>query len=225
MAGMAGLELLQESIEITEEAIRRQILEVRSKYCESILELLAGAGELYHGDLADKLEISPSGLNAIIKKMQAGSIPIVETIQVGKYKIYKLSDEVKDYIQKRRVSKTNERIEGKGTCKDLFVCLQHFVASAGSEWRDQLNLLLQGKGIELDRQVQKDFQELMESVVVAADKGECEYDEFKSLLGNEILEHLLKRYLNERTECNRILQEIDQESNGKRMRQILKTML
>ena len=220
-----NLEVLHEPAVITEEAIRRQLLEVRSKYCEPILELLAEAGELYHGDLADKLKISPSGLNAIIKKMQAGSLPIVETIQVGKYKIYTLSDEVKDYIQKKNVAKVDRTVRENETCKDLFVCLQHFVDSAGKEWREQLNVLLQGKGTELGVNVKADFRELIESVVVAADENEKEYEEFKTLLGNEILVFLLNRYLDERAECDRILWEIEQQGNGKRMREILKTML
>lgn len=220
-----NLEVFHEPVEITEEAIRRQILEVRSKYCEPILELLADAGKLYHGDLADKLKISPSGLNAIIKKMQAGSIPIVDTIQVGKYKIYTLSDEVKDYIQKKNVVKVKEVAREKEVCEDLFVCLQHFVDSAGNRWREQLNVLLQGKGTELEEHVKEDFWALIESVVKTADEDESEYEEFKAFLGNEILVFLLNRYLDERAECDRILWEIEQQGNGKRMREILKTML
>ena len=85
-----------------EDPIKRQIIGIRSKYSERILELLAQEGELYHGDLSEKLNMSPSGLNAIIRKMQECDPPIIEIMQIGKYKIYTLPAAVKEYIENKK---------------------------------------------------------------------------------------------------------------------------
>ena len=76
--------------------IQQQIIQSRTKYCEPILKLLFQEGELYHGDLADKLKVSPSGLNNVIKKIMETNPPLIIVNQIGKYKIYTLPDYVKE---------------------------------------------------------------------------------------------------------------------------------
>ena len=49
------------------EAIAQAINSIRSKYGIRILKLLYREGIMYHGDLAGRLEISPSALNAVIR--------------------------------------------------------------------------------------------------------------------------------------------------------------
>lgn len=123
-----------------DDSIRKQIMGIRSKYCERILELLAVEGELYHGDLSEKLNMSPSGLSVIIKKMQDCDPPIIEIMQIGKYKIYTLPPKVKEYIEANLMEKKRNEKDAKAGREneqdvvgedDILLCMQHFVEKAG----------------------------------------------------------------------------------------------
>lgn len=199
------------------EQIHRQILQVRSKYCEPILKLLFQEEELYHGDLADKLKLSPSGLNAIIKKMIDQTPPIIDVTQFGKYTIYTLPDRVRRYM------------EGRGGCKEVKVsdkeeygvnvllALQHFVASAGADWRDELNLLLQKRDQESGVEDKKCFTELIERVKEAKQYDGKAYDELRKVIQNDILWYLLDGYVDDLEECEQIMEEIRQRKNGEKL--------
>lgn len=201
----------------TEEAIRQQILQVRSKYCEPILELLFQEGELYHGDLADKLELSPSGLNAIIKKMVESTPPIIEMMQIGKYKIYSLPDAVRRYMDNRNQPRESPKADHRMSGGNLLLSLQHFIEIVNGNWKDELNLLLQGENAEVEDNVRKSFQELMELVRQAEKYDRTGYEQLKKVMGNDVLSFLLDEYMEEIRECNMIMEEIRQRENGEKL--------
>ena len=168
-----------------DDTIRKQIIGIRSKYCEPILELLAAEGELYHGDLAEKLNMSPSGLNVIIKKMLECDPPIIEVMQIGKYKIYTIPSAVKEYIENRNSMK-KKAVDSEND-ENILLCLQHFVEKAGEKWKDIFNLLLQGVEDGIDDSVKEHFARLMRNIVEASKYNEGEMREVNRFLHNDVL--------------------------------------
>lgn len=200
-----------------EEEIRQQILQVRSKYCESILELLFQEGELYHGDLADKMKLSPSGLNSIIKKMQEGDTPIINMMQIGKYKIYTLPDEVRKYMEKKSHPKQSKGVDSPKSSRNLLLYLQQFVEKADYNWREIMNQLLQGDEEEISEGIRNSFHDLMTQVQWAEENDEDSFAEIKKVIKNDVLIYLLEEYLDEIRECEMIREEILSRKNGKRL--------
>ena len=207
-----------------DDSIRKQIIAIRSKYCEPILEILAKEGELYHGDLAEKLNMSPSGLNVIIKKMLECDPPIIEVMQIGKYKIYTLPPSVKEYIENKFEKNANDwRKDNAGAdnvfdeTENIMLTLQHFSEKAGEHWRDQLNLLLQGKDDIVDAETAEQYRRLMKKIVYASKYNEDELQQLKKFLNNEVLEYLVQSYLDELKECEELLTEISYRENGKNL--------
>lgn len=205
------------TLEMEDEEIRQQILQVRSKYSEPILELLFREGELYHGDLADKLNLSPSGLNAIIKKMMEGTKPIIDMMQIGKYKIYTLPDAVRRYMERKIQPEETQETTDKVYEGNSVLVLQHFVEKAGKNWRDVLNTLLQGKYAEDEEDVKRFFVELTRQARLEKEYDVESYKELKNMLNNEILERLLDEYIDELKECDYIMEEIRQRENGNKL--------
>lgn len=207
-----------------DDSIRKQIIGIRSKYCEPILEILAKEGELYHGDLAEKLNMSPSGLNGIIKKMLECNPPIIEVMEIGKYKIYTLPPSVKEYIENKFDKDANNlRKDNAGTAnvfdetESIMLTLQHFSEKAGRQWRDKLNLLLQGKDDDIDAETAEQYRRLMKKIVYASKYNEDEFQQLKNFLHNEVLEYLVQSYLDELKECEELLTEISYRENGKNL--------
>lgn len=209
-----------------DDSIRKQIISIRSKYCERILELLAREGELYHGDLSDRLNMAPSGLNSIIKKMQECDPPIIEIMQIGKYKIYTLPANVKEYMEMNLMEKKrNEKdaAAGRENAQDsieegnVLLCMQHFVEKAGGQWRDVFNQLLRDIPCDVDIETRKQFDRLMELIVDAAKYKEEDLDELNRFIHNEVLEYLIQDYLNEIEECEKILDEIRHRPGGEKL--------
>lgn len=209
-----------------DDSIRKQIIGIRSKYCERILELLAREGELYHGDLSEKLNMSPSGLSVIIKKMQECDPPIIEIMQIGKYKIYTLPQNVKEYIEmnlmeKRRTAKDlmaeRENAQDSLDEDDILLCMQHFVDKAGERWRDIFNQLLRDVPCDIDKETRNQFDRLMGIIIDAAKYKEEDIDELKRFINNDVLEYLLQDYLNEIEECEKFLSEIRKREGGEKL--------
>lgn len=85
------------------EIIEKAICQLRTKYTDKILLYLYKEGKCYHGDLAAKkdIQLSSSGLTAVIKKICTCQIPLIEIMKKGKFKIYSLTDAGKIYVEER----------------------------------------------------------------------------------------------------------------------------
>lgn len=99
MAGSNKLQTQLPSIDAIEKAVCR----LQTKYTDKILLYLYKEGKCYHRDLAANpdIQLSSSGLTAVIKKICACSIPLIETIKTGKFKIYYLTEAGKLYVKER----------------------------------------------------------------------------------------------------------------------------
>lgn len=194
----------RENVQKTDDnLIRNQIIQTRSKYCEPVLELLADEGELYHGDLAEKMNLSPSGLNAIIKKMQETEIPIINTTQIGKYKIYSLPDNVRNFMLKKSgtqvqdepAEKTGPKTADTAESPDIILHLQHFAESAGENWKDSLNLLFRGVVEDIPAEVKEAFTVFTETLSISYMEEPESLDDLKRLFHNEVLVLCMEDYL------------------------------
>lgn len=194
----------QKNMQRTDDSmIRNQIIQTRSKYCEPVLELLASEGELYHGDLAEKLNLSPSGLNAIIKKMQETEPQIIKTTQIGKYKIYSLPDNVRDFMLKKDGAQVPDEPEEKAVRQttdvvkkqDIFLCLQHFAELAGKKWKDDLNLLFRGIEENISSDVKREFEFFTEALSVSYAEDMESVNDLKRIFNNEVLVFFMEDYM------------------------------
>lgn len=204
----------------TDYDIQRQINNVRSKYCEPVLNMLE-EGSLYHGDLAEKLNLSPSGLNAIIKKMQESPVPLIHTDQVGKYKIYSLSEEVKRFWNKKKhrqiyLDTKSVSIPGEIT---LFSELQRYVEIAGEQWKEILGLLLQGREKYYGKELIDCFETFIQQVEKAVIEKSDDLERMKKFLKNDVLLYLLDEYINEKIKCEKnIEQYIGEECDQRKIK-------
>ena len=69
----------------------REIEQIKTKYRDAIFEILAQRKIVMHKELAKELGVSASGLNDIIKHMNASKTQLVHIEQVSKYKFYSLT--------------------------------------------------------------------------------------------------------------------------------------
>lgn len=167
--------------------IQQQIIQSRTKYCEPILKLLSQEGELYHGDLADKLKVSPSGLHAVIKKITETDPPLIIVNQIGKYKIYTLPEYVINYF-----SDEHNRVFEESD--NLFLSFQMFIDSAGADWRKQMNLLLQHEEDDISEETIILFKNLIVLLQNAYRNWDNDWKKAVKFLNNDILDFLIKEY-------------------------------
>lgn len=81
---------------------QNEVLQISTKYKDEILSVLAKRGTMMHGDLASAIEVSASGLNAIIKRMNATPVKLVNVEEVSKYKLYSITPIAYKYITERK---------------------------------------------------------------------------------------------------------------------------
>lgn len=185
------------------EKIEREINQVRSKYGEKILYILKSERSMYHGDLAAKLEISPSGLNAIVKKMTEGEIPLIRVEQVGKFKKYSLPDEVRQYMENENPEQQGTGMPRKVCGAGLFLPVQRFVEAAGEPWREVLNLLLCGEEAGISQEEIKAFSELIKQMEELYMTESPELRLLRKFIKNEVLLYLLDEYLLENSKTRK----------------------
>lgn len=77
------------------------IQQISTKYRDKVLSVLAKRGTMLHGDLASAIEVSASGLNAVIKRMNATPVKLINVEEVSKYKLYSITPIAYKYITER----------------------------------------------------------------------------------------------------------------------------
>lgn len=185
-------------MEYDRKLIERQIKDISSKHTWSILQIVEREDGITHGELAEKLHLLPSGLSAVVKKMENCALPLLDVSQIGKYRRYTLPNYVKQYLDEKEAEKKEEFIR-KTKGKNLFLLLQHFVEEAGDGWRDTMNVLLQEVEIDTSVRVGECLVEFMDEMKM---KNEVQEEEVKAVLNfikNEVLIYLIKEYIEARS--------------------------
>lgn len=97
-----------------DESIKR----IRTSYKHKILCILKERGSILHKDLAAEIDVSPSGLNAIIKMMHETDIQLINIDKVSKYKIYSLTPIAYQYLSQKDAVKETGNQRKKATVKE-----------------------------------------------------------------------------------------------------------
>lgn len=114
--------------------IEKSIENTRTKYCMPVMEILYHNPNIRQVDIARALEIPPSNLQGIMKKILMAEPALVYCIPMGKAKGYVLSEEAGEYF-----SQSNA---GKNEVENPF---EEWEVLTGSEhWRDRLRVILEG---------------------------------------------------------------------------------
>ena len=85
--------------------MQREIKNIPTQYKDELLYILKKRGTLLHKDLASELEVSPSELTAIIKKMNSSSVKLINVEEISKFKLYSLTPIAYQYIAKHMPNK------------------------------------------------------------------------------------------------------------------------
>ncbi|MCI9465029.1 MAG: hypothetical protein HFI48_14280 [Lachnospiraceae bacterium] len=75
------------------------ISRIKQKYRDSVLLEIYESDRILHAELANRISVSASGLNAVIKKMNDGAVKTIREIKAGKFKFYTLTKESVEYIE------------------------------------------------------------------------------------------------------------------------------
>lgn len=176
------------------EVMEQEMDKIRSKYGEKILKKLWENRMMYHGDLATQLSLSPSGLNAIIKKMEQVTPSLVHIEQVGKFKKYSLSDEMQEYMDHAYSSQPERGEQLESETPGLFIPIQRFVEGAGAGWREVFNLLLCGEDAGTSQEIQNDFDCLIRQLEQLYKNNRQGLLQLQHFIGNEVLIYLMDEY-------------------------------
>lgn len=114
---IAGMECDNGKSEVLEN-VEKAVKKIPTKYTDRILEYLYENGNSYHGDLAraDGIELSDSGLTAVIKKIEDCEIPVIVNSKEGKFKVYGLTDAGKKYIRFKVYNGKKDGCSVQGPC-------------------------------------------------------------------------------------------------------------
>lgn len=132
---------------------------VKQKHRDALLETLYVQKNILHTDLAKRLDISVSGLNAVLKKINDVADPPVEATKVGKYKYYNLTVTGRRFVEE--VLMPPEQRLGLEHMRKVWNIFQ---SQAGTEWEECFNSLfyLAGKPAdEMDDATESAFCEFV----------------------------------------------------------------
>ncbi|MFQ7156523.1 MAG: winged helix-turn-helix domain-containing protein [Merdimonas faecis] len=175
-------------------SVERQIVEISSKHCLPILRIVRDDSGITHGELATKMDLIPSGLSAVVKKMEKCSVPLLTIIQNGKYRKYYLPEYVEKYFAEKEEEKNAEFVRGLKE-ENLFVLLQHFVDLVGDDWRDTMNLLLQSEEVDESSEVGKIFLNIVNMWKKKEEAKDEEIQAVRNFIRNEVLLYLIDKYI------------------------------
>lgn len=174
--------------------IERQILEINSKHCRPILTAIYNDEGITQGELALKMNLLPSGLTAVIKKMENADIPLVKVTQAGKFRRYSLPEEIKQYLFDDKKAKNDIFIK-QGEEESLFLLLQRFVEEAGEQWKEKMNLLLLDEERDTSSELGRLFAIFMCQMKDKTLVQDEEVIEVRMFIKNEVLLYLIDKYI------------------------------
>lgn len=99
--------------------VKREIDKIRTGYRDRIFFYLCSHTTLLHKELASLLQISPSGLNAVIKMMNAEGVKTINAEKVSKYTVYSLTPIAYQYAVQHGIYDFHRAKGFSGTMIDL----------------------------------------------------------------------------------------------------------
>ena len=93
--------------------VEKEIDKIRTSYRNQIFYYLGTQTAVMHKDLASCLNVSASGLNAVIKHMNAGSVKTVNVEKVSKFTVYSLTAAAYQYAVSHRILAAPRKDSGR----------------------------------------------------------------------------------------------------------------
>ena len=179
-------------MEHDKKSIEKQIQYINSKHCKSVLTIIYEEDGINQGEIARKLNLLPSGLSLVLKKMETSEIPLVNVSQTGKFRRYSLPEYVKNYMRDLNKGGDDEKVE---TEESLFLSLQRFVECKGHVWKEELNRLLLAEADEQSGTKVDAFYAFMENMKKKSIKSDDSVIDVKKFIDNEVLIYLIDKYI------------------------------
>lgn len=126
------------------------IMQIRQKYKNPALLILYELNRILHAELANLLDVSPSGLNAIIKKINETDKKPIHDIKAGKFKFYQLSEEGKIYVTTVILPTIVGSSEDEEDLHKILNLLFDFKKNNKEIWNDKLKQMLEENHITDD---------------------------------------------------------------------------
>lgn len=128
----------------------KRIAEIKQKYKDMLLLDLYVNRTSFHADLANRLKLSASGLNAVIKKVNDTNEKLINDIKSGKNKFYSLSNCANEYVEMMLLPEITEKTEDKDIVYHILDILSDFKDKYNGTWENQLSELLKAETREAE---------------------------------------------------------------------------
>ena len=160
-------------------------VEEQTVYKDQILKILWEKAPILHRDLAEELQISPSNLSNVMKRMKNASLPLVDENIIGKNKFYQLNLEGRQYVKEKmkpeesvsllvfqkflREYRQQKRIHSTdGLCKQFIYRNSKWKKETIKVWEDYYE-----KNVGCNGRVYKECREKLEKDYAEVYPGEC----------------------------------------------------
>ena len=148
---------------INDNNIAGDFVYVRQKHRDALLRILYEHKNVSHAELAEKLKISASGLNAVIKKLNDVEEKTVKYTKIGKYKYYNLTEAGRSFVE--NVLMLSREKERENHLKEVWDIYQDMT---GDLWEESFMRLFETVGKtaeEAENEIEAAFCEFIHSFV------------------------------------------------------------
>lgn len=118
-----------------------KLINLKQKHKDELLLSIYEHDGISHSELAETIGVSPSGLNAIIKKICEDCEPQtspLEFTKVNKFKYYRLTDSGKRYVETNLIS-----VEGREYERKMYEYWEIYQARIGNNLENNINNILE----------------------------------------------------------------------------------
>ena len=119
------------------------IAQIRQKYRDSVLMEVYESVRIIHAALANRLSVSVSGLNAIIKKVHEAPIQPIRETKAGKFKFYTLTEDGKKYVESTLLPSVISNKRDSEEVHNLFLLLAMYKDQHQDVWCTNLKTFLE----------------------------------------------------------------------------------
>lgn len=131
-----------------QKAEKETISEIKQKNKDAVLFEICESEKILHSMLANRIPLSASGLNAVIKKLNEAKIPPIHIDKQGKFTFYSLEDAGKIYIQEELMPTMASNVQDEERVHNIFKLLSAFKDQNPNKWMSVLRDILNGKEVE-----------------------------------------------------------------------------
>ena len=141
----SNLILLSAEREESPEDAKDSIFELKQKYKDIVLFEIYESEKMLHSTLANRLPVSASGLNAIVKKLNEAQPPPIHIEKQGKFTFYSLEESGIAYVREELLPNMAPDQESEISIQNIFRLLHIFKDRNAKKWMEDLVHILDGE--------------------------------------------------------------------------------